>query len=85
MHLLVLPELAITGYGCEDEFFSMDTCQRAERAIVELLPDTVGIFTVFGAPIYLEGGLYNCAVAVKDGEIVGISEEKELGSRRSTL
>ncbi|MGI9456455.1 MAG: nitrilase-related carbon-nitrogen hydrolase, partial [Aeoliella sp.] len=40
--LLCLPELAITGYGCEDMFFSVGVQQAALRQLGELLPHTKG-------------------------------------------
>ena len=77
-HILTLPELAVCGYGCEDEFFSIDICKRSEAAVKKMLPLTKGILTVFGVPIYFEGGLYNCAVVAKDEKIIGITAKKFL-------
>ena len=39
--VVCLPELAITGYGCEDMFLSPGVCERALEQLVALLPSTV--------------------------------------------
>ena len=77
-HILTLPELAVCGYGCGDEFFSMDTSRRSEKVVANLLAETDGILVTFGVPIYHEGALYNCAVLAKDREILGITAKKRL-------
>lgn len=77
-HVLCLPELSVCGYGCEDEFFSIDLARRCELAVAKLVAATKGILTAFGAPIYVEGNLYNCAVVAKDEKIIGITAKKFL-------
>lgn len=76
--ILCLPELAICGYGCEDEFFSLSLAARCEAAVQEIVEYTDGIMTVLGCPIYLQGELFNCAVVVKDKKVLGISAKKSL-------
>ncbi len=49
--LVCLPELCITGYGCEDGFFAPDTCASAWRVLMDLLPDTRGLVVAFGLPV----------------------------------
>src|SRR5256885_2972116 len=69
--VLCLPELAITGYGCEDAFF-MDGLQDLAFAQLEALaPLTRGMIVTVGLPVYHEKALYNCAALVADGAIVG--------------
>ena len=50
-HLLCLPELCITGYGCEDAFFSHAVVEMAERVLRELLPETAGVQVQRDAPL----------------------------------
>ncbi len=38
--MLCLPELCVTGYGCEDAFHGLDVVAQAERVLLELLPET---------------------------------------------
>jgi NAD+ synthase (glutamine-hydrolysing) len=69
--LLCLPELAITGYTCEDAFF-MDGLQDTAFAQLEALaPLTEGMVVAVGLPIYHEKALYNAAALLADGECVG--------------
>jgi len=50
---LCLPELAITGYGCEDLFLAPHVRQRALDCLWQLLPRTKGVFTALGLPLEL--------------------------------
>jgi NAD+ synthase (glutamine-hydrolysing) len=69
--LLCLPELAITGYGCEDTFF-MDGLQDTAFAQLEALAAlTAGMVVAIGLPVYHEKALYDAAALLADGEIVG--------------
>jgi len=69
--LLCLPELAITGYACEDAFF-MDGLQDTAFAQLDALAQlTDGIVVAVGLPVYHEKALYNAAALLADGKIVG--------------
>ncbi len=69
--MLCLPELAITGYGCEDAFF-MDGLQDTAFAQLEALAAlTHGMVVAVGLPLYHEKALYNAAAVLVDGVIVG--------------
>ena len=69
--VLCLPELAITGYGCEDAFF-MDGLQDIAFAQLDALaPLTKGMVVTVGLPVYHEKALYNAAALLADGKIVG--------------
>ena len=70
--LLCLPELCITGYGCEDAFLSANTHQRAWAILNELLPATRGMVVTFGVPVMYHNGLFNCAALAVDGKLVGL-------------
>jgi NAD+ synthase (glutamine-hydrolysing) len=76
--LLCLPELAITGYGCEDAFF-MDGLQDIAFAQLEALAAfTAGMVVAVGLPIYHEKALYNAAALVVDRQIVGFAAKQFL-------
>lgn len=76
--LLCLPELAVSGYGCEDAFYSIDLIREVERGVERLLPYThrTGIF--LGLPIYHKGHLYNAVMLAAGGRIAGINFKKIL-------
>ena len=70
--MLCLPELAITGYGCEDAFF-MDGLQDTAFAQLDALAraDARAWSSRVGLPVYHEKALYNAAALLVDGAIVG--------------
>jgi NAD+ synthase (glutamine-hydrolysing) len=69
--LLCLPELAITGYACEDTFFMDGLQDTAFSQLDELAKLTKGMVVAVGVPVYHEKALYNAAALLADGEIVG--------------
>jgi NAD+ synthase (glutamine-hydrolysing) len=76
--VLCLPELCITGYGCEDMFLSAGVQQTAAEMLLELVPETKGIVTCFGLPVYHEGAVYNAAALACDGRLLGIVAKQHL-------
>lgn len=72
--LTVFPELCICGYTCGDLFNQPALIKACEEALVEIEKATEGIKTLVfvGAPLQNSGRLYNCAVAIHDGEILGV-------------
>ncbi len=78
VQILCLPEMVITGYGCEDHFLSEEVRTTAWKILQELLPHTKGIFTCFGIPYLWCNALYNVMVAVYNGNIIGIVPKQHL-------
>ncbi len=76
--LLCFPELCISGYSCEDMFFSLHTCRMAEASVSAILPFTKNMAVVLGLPVYLQGAVYNCACFIQDGRVLGINPKKIL-------
>jgi NAD+ synthase (glutamine-hydrolysing) len=76
--VLCLPELCLTGYGCEDAFHAANTHQKAWRALQELLPETRGMVVSFGLPVFHQNGLFNCAALAVDGKLVGLAAKRFL-------
>ena len=77
---LLLPELCISGYTCGDLFFQSLLINKVEQALQELteLSRNFALLLVVGAPVTLMGRLYNCAVAIADGEIIGVVPKRYL-------
>jgi NAD+ synthase (glutamine-hydrolysing) len=69
--MLCLPELAITGYACEDAFFMDGLQDTAFAQLTALAALTTGMVVAVGLPVYHEKALYNAAALLADGEIVG--------------
>lgn len=78
--LVCLPELAITGYGCEDMFFSVGVQQAALEQLGKLLPETKGLAVAVGMPLFYEASLFNAAAMVVDGDVVGFVCKQFLAS-----
>jgi NAD+ synthase (glutamine-hydrolysing) len=78
INVLCLPELCLTGYGCEDAFHSTNTHQRAWKALIELLPETHGMVVSFGLPVLHQHGLFNCGALAVDGKLVGLVAKRFL-------
>jgi NAD+ synthase (glutamine-hydrolysing) len=76
--ILCLPELCITGYGCEDAFLSNGTQAMAQRLLVELLPETHGMAVSFGLPVLHRGALFNTAALAVDGKLLGLVAKQHL-------
>ncbi|MEM9069968.1 MAG: NAD(+) synthase [Myxococcota bacterium] len=76
--LLCLPELSITGYGCEDMFQSAGLLRRAWSVLESIAPETSGMIVCVGLPVELRGAVYNCAALLVDGEIAGLVAKRYL-------
>jgi NAD+ synthase (glutamine-hydrolysing) len=76
--VLCLPELCLTGYGCEDAFHAADTHRRAWRALVDLVPETTGMVVSFGLPILHQNALFNAAALAVDGRLAGLVAKRFL-------
>src|SRR3954463_9575473 len=76
--ILCLPELCITGYGCEDAFHSPNTQQLALEVLAELLPETRGMIVSLGLPLLYHGALYNTGCLVANGQILGFVGKQNL-------
>jgi NAD+ synthase (glutamine-hydrolysing) len=76
--IVCLPELCITGYGCEDMFFSAGVQRRALEVLQELLPDTAGLVACLGLPVFHDGAVYNSAAVACDGRLLGIVAKQHL-------
>jgi NAD+ synthase (glutamine-hydrolysing) len=76
--LLCLPELCITGYGCEDAFHAPGIEAMAIQVLHELLPHTRGMVVSFGLPLLYSGGLFNTACLAVDGKILGFVGKQNL-------
>jgi NAD+ synthase (glutamine-hydrolysing) len=76
--LLCLPELCITGYGCEDAFHSRGVHQTALEVLDEIVPETQGMAVSVGLPLMYAGGLFNTACLVVDGRIGGFVGKQHL-------
>ena len=76
--VLCLPELCVTGYGCEDAFLAPGTRETALDVVGEILPETRGIVVSLGLPLLHAKAVFNTCCLVADGRIVGFSAKRAL-------
>ncbi len=74
VEIIVFPELSVTGYSCQDLFLQQLLVEQAEVAVMQLLDFSrkLDIICIVGAPVNISGSLYNCAVVIQHGVILGI-------------
>lgn len=76
--ILCLPELCISGYGCEDAFLGIGLLQQAQRVLLEIVPETKGIIVAVGLPVLHENRVYNAVCLLVNGEIAGFVAKRFL-------
>ena len=76
--VLCLPELGITGYGCEDAFHAPGVQQTALEILHDLAGECRGMVVAIGVPVMVAGGLFNTVAVVVDGEIVAFVAKRHL-------
>lgn len=74
VQILVCPELTITSYTCADLFFQHKLLDEAKQSLKTILDETSGldIVAIIGMPICYNNSLYNCAVVVQSGKVLGV-------------
>ena len=72
--VVVLPELCITGYTCEDLFWQDALLDAAERGLVSIAARTADVdaLLLLGLPVRVASKLYNCAAVLFRGELLGL-------------
>ena len=75
--LLLLPELAVTGYPPEDLLLRPGFLHAAERSLAEIARATRGIVALVGTP-HLDGDLYNACAVCADREVKAVYRKRFL-------
>lgn len=72
--ILVFPELCVSSATCGDLFLQRPFLDACENAVSDIANATYekNIAVVVGAPLRLGNCLYNCAVVLFDGKILGV-------------
>jgi NAD+ synthase (glutamine-hydrolysing) len=80
----VFPELGLSAYSNEDLFHQDALLDAAVSAVYEVVEASRELcpIVVVGAPLRLEGKLFNCAVAIYRGRILGITPKTYLPNYR---
>ncbi len=78
VHVLCLPELCITGYGCEDMFLAPHVWRTSWQMLQKIVPETDGMIVSVGLPLFVTNGVYNTACVLSHGKIVGFVAKQHL-------
>ncbi len=77
---LCLPELCITGYGCDDFFFRPSVTNQAMEVLRSIIPLCKNITLLIGLPVFFYQKLYNCVAVVHHQQLQGFAVKKYLAS-----
>ena len=78
--ILCLPELCITGYGCEDVFLSEWLPTKALQLLGQVKEWCTDITVAIGLPFRFRGDLYNAACLIQNTTILGITAKQWLAT-----
>ena len=76
--ILCLPELCITGYGCEDAFLAPGVHETALDVLQEIAAETRGIAVAVGLPLRYAKALFNTSCLLVDGKMAGFVAKRAL-------
>lgn len=80
VEILCLPELCITGYGCEDLFLTDWVAETAVEYCFKIAESCADIVVSVGLPIRLNGNTYNCACLIDNGVVQGFTAKQFLAN-----
>jgi len=80
VQVICFPELSITSYTCADLFFQQQLLHDAEKALHELQLQTyhTKVILIVGMPIRVQNQLFNVAVVMQSGKILGVVPKTNL-------
>lgn len=78
--VVVLPELSITAYTCEDLFWQDALLDAAGRGLARLVRETAALDALLlaGVPLRVNGKLYNCAAVASHGRLLGLVPKRNI-------
>ena len=82
--LVVFPELTLSSYAIDDLILQHAVIERVEAAIAEVVAASADLSPVLvvGAPLKRGDKLYNCAVVIAHGQILGVVPKSFLPNYR---
>ncbi|QOY60914.1 NAD(+) synthase [Thermophilibacter immobilis] len=78
--VVVLPELALTAYTCEDLFWQDALLDAVERGLADFAARTSDLdaLLLVGLPVRVNAKLYNCCAVLSAGTILGVVPKRHL-------
>jgi NAD+ synthase (glutamine-hydrolysing) len=82
--LALFPELGLSAYSCEDLFHQQALLDGAQAALGRIVTASreIPVVAVVGVPLVVDSLLYNCAVVVHGGRILGVTPKTYLPNYR---
>ena len=82
--LVAFPELGISAYAIDDLLLQDALLDRVESALAWLAAESAGLgaLLIVGAPLRWGDRLFNCAVVLKDGAVLGVTPKTYLPTYR---
>jgi NAD+ synthase (glutamine-hydrolysing) len=74
--ILCLPELCLTGYGCEDLFLSKWLPEKAFEKLLEVKEWCACLTVCVGLPVRAFGQIFNTACVIRNKEIIGFTAKQ---------
>jgi NAD+ synthase (glutamine-hydrolysing) len=78
--LILFPELCISGYACEDNFYSPYIWKKSMESLDKVKEKSENKIIVIGLPIFVSPFLYNCAAVLYNKRIIGIVPKMHLAN-----
>ena len=82
VHILVFPELTLTGYTLADLLLDNLSISNVEKALERLrkYSEKFDVFFSVGAPLVKGNSVYNCSIQIQHGNILGVTPKMHLPS-----
>ena len=80
VHILCLPELCLTGYGCEDLFLSDWIYEKVQNLLPEIVEECRDITVAIGVPVRYRHHHYNTACLIHRQQILGFTAKQHLAN-----
>ena len=82
--IAVFPELGLSAYSCEDLFHQQALLDATGRALEQVVAATreLAVVAIVGAPLAIDARLYNCAVVIHRGRVLGVTPKTYLPNYR---
>ncbi|CCH54566.1 NAD+ synthetase [Fibrisoma limi BUZ 3] len=78
--LLCLPELCISGYGCEDAFFAQNTMDQSIASLLDIVDYTNDITVALGLPMRHNNRTFDVVALVANKRILGFTAKQYLAN-----
>jgi NAD+ synthetase len=76
--MVVFPELSLTGYNCQDLFLNKNFLNSIKESVARIVSESNGKVLIIGTPMEVEGKLFNSALIIQNGQLIGQYNKKFL-------